>query len=322
VPEAKSPHFNDFVLLRYVASDLDATEHATVSSHIQSCPSCQSTIREIAALDQELAELPKSPAGRAATEKRGARVTKAVLVVMPARNEAESIVKTIGQIVVALPDVDVLVVSDASTDRTVELAESAGATVVRLPYRLGYGGAVQAGFKYAVASGCDYILQMDADGQHDPSSAAALLAPVLAGTADVAIGSRFLGELGYRIPVGRRTGMRFFAAVASALTGQRFSDPTSGYQAMNRRAFTFFSRDNYPSDFPDADAIVTLVLAGFRVVEVPVRMLPRVQGVSMHSNLGAIYYVSKMILSILMVALRAKVVRASAQDQGAPRQDV
>ena len=224
---------------------------------------------------------------------------------MPARNEAESIGLTIQRIREVLPDVGIVVISDDSTDRTAEIAESAGAIVVPLPHRLGYGGAVQTGFKYAVASGYEYVIQMDADGQHDPASAAALLAPVAAGEADVAIGSRFLGELGYRIPLARRAGMRFFASVATLITGQRFSDPTSGYQAMNRKAFTYFSRDNYPSDFPDADAIVCLVLAGFRVIEVPVRMLARLKGVSMHSNLKSVYYVSKMILSILMVALRA-----------------
>jgi glycosyltransferase involved in cell wall biosynthesis len=238
------------------------------------------------------------------------KATPSALVIMPARNEAESVGLTIQRIRGAMPEVDILVISDSSTDATAELAESAGAVVVRLPHRLGYGGAVQTGFKYAVTSGHDYVIQMDADGQHDPASAPALLAPVAAGKADVAIGSRFLGELGYRIPVGRRIGMRFFAGVASLLTGQRFSDPTSGYQAMNRKAFTYFSRDNYPSDFPDADAIVSLVFAGFRVIEVPVRMLPRLRGVSMHSNLGAIYYVSKMTLSILMVALRGSAKRS------------
>ena len=245
----------------------------------------------------------------------GAGVSRSCLVIMPARNEAESIGPTIQRIREALPGVAILVVSDDSTDRTAEIAESAGATVVRLAHRLGYGGAVQTGFKYAVASGHEYIVQMDADGQHDPACAAALLAPVAAGDADVAIGSRFLGEVAYRIPAARRVGMRFFAKVATLITGQRFSDPTSGYQAMNRKAFAYFSRDNYPSDFPDADAIVCLVLAGFRVVEVPVRMLPRLKGVSMHSNLRSVYYVSKMILSILMVALRAPRKRVESRRQ-------
>jgi glycosyltransferase involved in cell wall biosynthesis len=306
--ETRAPHADDFTLLRYAARDLDEIEREKIAGHVETCPSCQTTLQDIVALDEELTAQPQEHSAK--DRARGAEVTARALAIMPARNEAENIAHTIGQIRSALPDVDILVVSDASTDRTAELAESSGATVVRLPCHLGYGGAVQTGFKYAVASGYEYIIQIDADGQHDPDSAAALLAPVIAGRADVAIGSRFLGELGYRIPVGRRVGMRFFARVATLITGQRFSDPTSGYQVMNRKAFNYFSRDNYPSDFPDADAIVSLVLAGFRVVEVPVRMLPRAKGVSMHSNLGAIYYVSKMILSILMVALRGSAKRS------------
>jgi len=304
MPDTNTPHADDFTLLRYAARDLDEIEHEKVAGHVESCRSCQTTLRDIEALDQDLIGRSSKPSVGDHLEAKDVETTQNALVIMPARNEAESIGLTIRRIREALPDVDILVISDNSTDGTAELAESAGATVVRLPHRLGYGGAVQTGFKYAVAAGHDYVIQMDADGQHDPTSAPALLAPVAAGEADVAIGSRFLGELGYRIPVGRRIGMRFFASVASLLTGQRFSDPTSGYQAMNRKAFTYFSQDNYPSDFPDADAIVSLVFAGFRVMEVPVRMLPRLQGVSMHSNLRAIYYVSKMTLSILMVALR------------------
>jgi glycosyltransferase involved in cell wall biosynthesis len=305
MPEGGMPHADDFTLLRYAARDLDEIEHQKIAGHVEICPSCQTTLRDIEKLDQELTAPSHEPSAKGQASAMAAEPAYKTLVIMPARNEAESIAQTIQRIRESLPDVDILVVSDGSTDATPELAESAGATVVRLPARLGYGGAVQTGFKYAVGSGHDYVLQMDADGQHDPTSAPALLEPVAAGKADVAIGSRFLGELAYRIPFGRRVGMRFFAGVATLIAGQRFSDPTSGYQAMNRKAFTYFSRDNYPSDFPDADAIVSLVLAGFRVVEVPVRMLPRVKGVSMHSNLGAIYYVSKMILSILMVALRS-----------------
>ncbi len=184
-----------------------------------------------------------------------------------------------------------------------------GARVVELPCNLGYGGAIQTGFKYALARGYDVVLQMDADGQHDPGSARDLLAPVLRREADVAIGSRFLGQAKYRIPGLRRLGMGVFASIASFVTRQRFSDPTSGYQALDRRVFEFLAHDNYPSDFPDADTIILLALAGFRVCEVPVTMEARTAGTSMHSNLKAFYYVVKMFLSILMVLLRQKRLR-------------
>jgi glycosyltransferase involved in cell wall biosynthesis len=236
-----------------------------------------------------------------------------LLVVMPAHDEEASLGPTLERARAALPEADVVVIDDYSSDATARIAERHGARVVRLPCNLGYGGAVQTGFKYALAEGYDVIVQMDADGQHDPSSARALLGPVLADEADVAIGSRFLGQVKYQVPTMRRLGMRVFAAIVGFVTRQRFSDPTSGYQAINRRAMEFFARDDYPSDFPDADTIILLVLAGFRVREVPVTMGARIAGTSMHSNLKALYYVSKMLLSITMVLLRRRKLRAPAR---------
>ncbi len=233
-----------------------------------------------------------------------------VLVVMPAHDEEASLPSTLARVHAALPGADVVVVNDFSSDRTTEVAEANGARVVELPCNLGYGGAVQTGFKYAVAHGYDVVVQIDADGQHDPASAQGLLDAVLGGDADVAIGSRFLGQARYRIPGMRRLGMSVFGGIVSFVTRQRFSDPTSGFQALDRRAVEFFARDNYPSDFPDADTIILLTLAGFRVREVPVAMEARTAGTSMHSNLKAFYYVAKMFLSILMVLLRQKRLRA------------
>jgi len=242
----------------------------------------------------------------------GARPAAAprVLVVMPAHNEAESIGRTLAAIHQHLPEAEAVVINDFSTDTTAEVALQGGAHVVDLPWNLGYGGAVQTGFKFALARGFDYVIQMDADGQHDPACARALLEPVLSGESDVAIGSRFLGRADYPIPGLRRAGMKVFSAIVTFVTRRHFSDPTSGFQAMNRRAMTFFARDNYPTDFPDADTIILLSLAGFRVVEVPVTMRARTAGTSMHSNLSAFYYVSKMTLSILMVMLRHRRLRA------------
>ena len=252
------------------------------------------------------ASTPERPSPAAATPARAQRV----LVVMPAHNEEESLGPTLTRVHAALPEADVVVINDYSTDRTSEVARANGAFVVDLPCNLGYGGAVQTGFKFAIAGDYDVVLQIDADGQHDPASARALLAPVLAGEADVAIGSRFLGEVKYHVPGLRRLGMNVFGAIVSFVTRHKFSDPTSGYQALNRRVVQFFARDNYPSDFPDADTIILLALAGFRVREVPVTMEARTAGTSMHSNFKAVYYVGKMLLSILMVLLRQKRLRA------------
>ena len=235
-----------------------------------------------------------------------------VLVVVPAHDEEASLAATLAAVRAQLPRAALVVIDDCSTDRTAEIAAAAGARVVTLPCNLGYGGAVQAGFKYALAHGYEVVLQLDADGQHDPASAAALLAPVLSGEVEVAIGSRFLGQARYPIPALRRFGMHVFARIVSFVARQRFSDPTSGFQALGATAIEFFAHDNYPSDFPDADTIILLVLAGFRVREVPVVMRARSAGSSMHSNLKALYYVSKMFLSITMVMLRRRMLRARA----------
>ncbi len=232
-----------------------------------------------------------------------------LLVIVPAHNVEESLGPTIDSIRSELPGVRIVVISDFSTDRTTRVAAERGADVVDLPCNRGYGGAVQTGFKYALSQGYEFVIQMDADGQHDPRSAAGLFAPVARGEADVAIGSRFTGHANYPIPLPRRIGMGVFGSIVTFVTRKTFSDPTSGYQAMNARVLRFFARDNYPTDFPDADTIILLVLAGFRVVEVPVVMQARTAGTSMHSNLKAFYYVSKMMLSILMVLLRRKVLR-------------
>ncbi|TMQ67778.1 MAG: glycosyltransferase family 2 protein, partial [Candidatus Eisenbacteria bacterium] len=163
-----------------------------------------------------------------------------VLVIMPAHDEEASIGETIRRIRENLPAVDIAVISDFSSDRTTEVAERHGARVIELPNNLGYGGAIQTGFKVALARGYDVVLQMAADGQHSPEDARALLQPVLAGEADVSIGSRFLGRTTYKVPGLRRLGMRVFGMIVTFVTRRRFSDPTSGYQAMNRRAMEFF----------------------------------------------------------------------------------
>jgi glycosyltransferase involved in cell wall biosynthesis len=261
-------------------------------------------------LDRPLAS-PDRDAARAALAKGR------VVVIMPAYNEEDSIGPTIGRIRDELPGAVIVVISDCSTDRTAEVARAAGAHVVVHPCNLGYGGAVQTGFKYALRQGFEFLVQIDADGQHDPASAMALLEAVAFGEADVAIGSRFLGRADYPIPAPRRIGMAVFGGIVTFVTRRRFSDPTSGYQAMNARVLRFFAHDNYPSDFPDADTIILLALAGFRVVEVPVVMKSRLAGTSMHSNLRAFYYVSKMMLSIFMVLLRRKMLRV--REKPAPR---
>ena len=229
-----------------------------------------------------------------------------IVVIMPAHNEAENLPTVLPELRRYLPDTDVVVIDDYSTDDTAAVAARLGARVVSLPCNLGYGGAVQTGFKYAVERGYDYAVMMDADGQHDPASVRDLLAPVLAGQADVAVGSRFLAGHTYKTGWARRIGMRLFAAIVEHYTRRRVTDPTSGYQALNREALAFFARDNYPTDYPDADTLLLLGFAGFRVTEVPVHMRERLAGVSMHTSWRVVYYIFKMFLAMFMVLLRQK----------------
>jgi glycosyltransferase involved in cell wall biosynthesis len=222
------------------------------------------------------------------------------LLVIPAFNEAENITLVIEEIRSLHRSMDLLVVSDGSADATAELAERAGAVVARLPFNLGYGAAVQTGLLYAVERGYDICVLIDGDGQHDPKYIADLMAPVLAGKADLALGSRFLGRADYRIPLGRRLGIYLFRKLASLVTRQQITDPTSGFQAISQRLMKFFINDNYPQDFPDTDTLIRLYFAGFRITEVPVTIRPRLRGESMHGGAKTLYYVYKMFFSIFI----------------------
>ncbi len=233
----------------------------------------------------------------------GSRAGK-TLVVIPAHNEEANIRSVLEEISRLGLGLDVLVVDDASTDGTPKILEELGQKNVRLITNLGYGGAVQTGFKYALRHGYDCLVQMDGDGQHDPSYIPALLAPVQSGECDVALGSRFLGSLAYEIPAARRMGIALFRKIVSFFMRRPITDPTSGFQALNRKAFRFLSGDVYPTDYPDSDVLLALHFGGFRIQEVPVRMRPRIHGQSIHRGWKTIYYVLKMFLSIFMVLVR------------------
>jgi len=234
------------------------------------------------------------------------------LVLIPAFNEASKIVEVIERVRGAAPEADILVVNDGSRDRTAVLATQAGALVVSHPYNMGYGVTIQTGYKYAWRHGYDFVVQIDGDGQHDPAFIPALLAPVLAGDTDLALGSRFLSVESYRPSFFRRLGILFFRKLISVLIGREITDPTSGYQAFNRRVIGFFTTEVFPCDYPDADVLLTLNLAGFRLRELPVRMVANAEGKSMHSGLKPLYYVFKMLLSLLVTLLRSRALYAMA----------
>lgn len=230
---------------------------------------------------------------------------KRLLVIIPAYNEEQRISSVVACIHASETDAVVVVVNDCSCDETAAVARQAGAIVISHPFNMGYGAAIQTGYKYALANDYDYLVQLDADGQHDPSCIPDLLAPVIEGKADIVIGSRFMGN-SYTPPLVRRMGMALFRKIVSMVTGRACTDTTSGFQAFNRKVIAFFSTDVFPVDYPDADMLITLHRAGFRVVEVPVRMFENSEGKSMHSGLKPLYYMFKMILSICVTLLRKK----------------
>ena len=230
-----------------------------------------------------------------------------LLILMPAYNEAGRVGHVVRAVREVLPEADVLVIDDGSSDDTAAESAAAGALVVTLPLNSGYGAALQTGYKYAVRGGYEIVGQIDADGQHDASFLRAMLAALEEHEADVVIGSRFLGKDGHYKPSrARAVGIALFGRIASTVTRQHITDPTSGFQVMRVPVARFFCSDVYPSDYPDADILILLHRSGFRVSEVPVQMHASPVGKSMHKGHRSIYYVYKMMLSILVTVLRPR----------------
>ena len=226
------------------------------------------------------------------------------IAIVPARNEAGAIGGVLAELHAFDPGLDVVVVDDASTDRTAAIAAERGAAVVRLPFNLGIGGAVQTGFKYALEHGYDVAVRLDGDGQHDASELGKLLAPVRAGTADLVIGSRFVDPGGtYRPPFARRIGIRVFARLVSVLGGQRVTDTTSGFVALSRAGIELFAVE-YPHDYPEVEATLVAVRSGLRLAQVQVDMRERQAGTSSITFVRSLYYIVKVMLALLIASLR------------------
>ena len=228
-----------------------------------------------------------------------------LLVIVPAYNEAN----VIGQVLEELRSLDIpmdiLVVNDGSTDSTAVQARDSGlAMVVDLAKNLGIGGAVQTGFKYAARHGYPFAIQFDGDGQHLAAEIPTLLETLRERSAGMVIGSRFLdhGE-GYRSTFVRRLGIRLFQTVNSWLIGQRITDNTSGFRAYDRGAIEFLAR-HYPVDYPEPEAVILLGRNGFRLAEVRTRMRERQGGGSSIAGIRGVYYMIKVLLAILMTAMR------------------
>lgn len=229
------------------------------------------------------------------------------MAVVPAFREEGAIAGVVRGIRAFDATIDIVVVDDGSPDGTAAAAAAAGAAVVRLPFNLGIGGAVQTGLRYAHERGYDIVVRLDGDGQHDPAELPKLLDALAAGGANVVVGSRFAGgERSYRPPLARRIGIVWFAHLVSLVTRSRVTDTTSGFQALDRRAITLLAHD-YPTDYPEVEATLLLLRSGLRLQEVHVRMREREHGSSSITVLRSVYYVLKVTLAILVAMGRRAV---------------
>jgi glycosyltransferase involved in cell wall biosynthesis len=232
-----------------------------------------------------------------------------LLAIVPAYNEAGAISSTVAELRAHAPEWDVLVVDDGSTDETARLARTAGARVLRMPFNLGIGGAVQSGYQYALEHGYQVAVQVDGDGQHDPRYLPILLDhlrddPDL----NMVTGSRFLDPEdahGYRSSASRRVGIRLFAGILSRIVGRPITDPTSGLRMTDRRGIELFARD-YPHDYPEVEALVLSHAHQLQGDELPVRMRARLTGRSSIGSTQSVYYMMKVTLAVLVGMMRAR----------------
>jgi len=225
-----------------------------------------------------------------------------ILVIIPAFNEAATVGAVVRQIVEHLPDADILVVDDGSTDNTAACVPPP-ARLVQLPFNLGIGGAMQTGYRFADAQGYDVAIQVDADGQHPPHHLRQLVDKLKEADADMIIGSRFLEPGAYRQTPTRMAGIIILRTVIKLLTGKRITDCTSGFRAVNRRVIERFA-SFYPDDYPEPEVVMLLLRAGLRVEETPVSMRQRQAGRSSIPLSIGLFYTIKVTAALLLGTVR------------------
>lgn len=239
---------------------------------------------------------------------------KEVLIIIPAYNEEctiEAVLEKLEQPEIA-SFADILVLNDASTDRTPLIVKKHHHILVSHIFNLGYGSAVQVGYKYAIRRGYRYVIQMDADGQHDPDNVCKLYERLKQPDApDIVLGSRFVeGSETYPVSLAKRVAYVLFGFMIRVATGRKIADPTTGLQGLSRRAVLAYSKYNqFDFTYPDANMIMQMLLLGFQVVEIPAVMYSRHTGKSMHSGLKPLIYMFQMTLSMLAVLFRIKVLK-------------
>jgi len=235
------------------------------------------------------------------------------LIIIPAYNEEASIERVVKNLLQSNNNLDYVVINDGSKDATAMVCRKLDFNYVSLPVNLGIGGAVQCGYRYALENGYDIAIQLDGDGQHDPAYIKQLIQPIIDDCADMVIGSRFINKKGFQSTFMRRLGISVITIVIRLCCGKRITDATSGFRAIGRELIKLFAEE-YAYDYPEPEAIVSAVLNGYRVSEIPVLMSERAKGESSINKLRSIYYMLKVPLALIVY--RLSITKSNRQSRG------
>lgn len=238
---------------------------------------------------------------------------KKILLIIPAYNEAENIEKVVNNLIQNYPQYDYVIVNDGSRDETEEICLKNHYQVLNLPLNLGIGGAVQTGYRYALKNHYDIAIQIDGDGQHDIAYVEKLIEPIISGDADITIGSRFIEKEGFQSSVTRRMGISFLSGLIHVLCFKKVKDVTSGFRAVNKKFIKLYA-ENYPSDYPEPEAIVAAIMHRGKIIEVPVVMKERAGGSSSINLRRSIYYMIKVTLAIFVSRISFGIRRGKKND--------
>ena len=228
-----------------------------------------------------------------------------ILIIIPAFNEEMNILNVLGELDFYYSELDYLVVNDCSEDATRAILLNKETSFLDLPVNLGIGGGVQAGYMYALENDYDIAVQMDGDGQHLPSEVSSIIDPIVNGSADFVVGSRFVTNKGFQSSQLRRIGIYMLSKVLRLCVGIHIKDVTSGFRAVNRKGISLFSKE-YAQDYPEPEALAVAALKGLKIKEVPVEMKEREGGISSISGVKSIYYMIKVSIALAITRLQSK----------------
>lgn len=226
-----------------------------------------------------------------------------LMIIVPAFNEEAAVGGVVTEIQSVMPGVPVLVIDDCSADGTAAAAKGAGAQVLSLPYHLGLGGGVQAGYRLAFELGYQYVIRLDGDGQHDPAAIPKIFDALKTSGCQMVIGSRFVDPEGEYTSLARSWGIRFFRMILRPILGKTVRDPTSGFVGVNYEALALFSK-SFPLEYPEIEALVVLQRKAFRFQEVPCKMRPRRTGRSTITAARSLYYIIHVLLGVFVNILK------------------